>query len=136
MSVNVGRAAADTYFMVGNHVRTEAWAPLSAKQKDAALAHAARIVSREIGDEVADESVIASSYYRPDYAVFEQALAMMLRTGVIPNAERTGPHYLAVGDEGEDAAADDEKLPDPYALCSEAAAYLQKPRRQIRLSRG
>lgn len=137
MSVDVSRAAADAYFDPASHVRAAAWEALSERQQEAALAHAARIISREISAEVGDEDADADGYYRPDYAVFEQALSMMLRSAAVPNAERTGPHYMAVGDDGEETArAEEEQAAEPYALSAEAASYLQRPRRALRVLRG
>jgi hypothetical protein len=132
MAVTIDQAGADTYFGERNHVRSDLWSRFNEDQKVAAIAHATRQVSRELNAEVTSETVDAATYYHPDWAVYEQALFLLMNSYAIPNAEETAPHYAAV-DLNE---ADGIKKPDTSQLTDEAARFLLRPKRQIYLVRG
>lgn len=132
MSVTINTPGADTYFGPRNHVKAEIWKGFTSDQKTAAIAHAIRRVSRELGKEVEAETVDASTYYHPDRAVYEQALFMLQNSFAIPNGEETGPRFTAT----EPNPGDQPRKVDPDELCAEAAALLIRPRRQLFLIRG
>ena len=133
MSVAIDLSGANSYFAPRNHLQAEVWKGFGADQQAGAIAHASRLISRELGKEVADETVDASIYYHPDRAVYEQALYMLKNSFAIPNAQQTAPHFTAV-DMGTGRAS--PKAADPDELCAEAARFLIRPRRQIYLVRG
>lgn len=132
MATTITRALADDYFGPQNHVRSPQWKSFDAPLRDAAIAHAKRMVSRTINTEVTDETVDNDIYYRPDYAVYEQALYMLMNSDAVPNAERTGPHFNAVDEEEDDGI----RKKDMGKLCFEAAQYLNRPKGQVHLLRG
>lgn len=141
MSLTLTLAAAEAYFGPASHVRYEVWKKFNEPQKTAALVHATRRISREISQPVEDETINNTTFYRPDYAVFEQALHMLVSGEAIPNREQTGPAFYAqtgmtarfnsdgVRQQGGDVAGINEISP-------EAATWLLRPRRQIYLARG
>lgn len=134
MSVTIDLTGANSYFALRNHIQAEVWKGFGPDQQAGAIAHAARLISRELGKEVTDETVQASTYYHPDRAVYEQALYMLKNSFAIPNAQQTAPHFTAV-DMGAGGGAS-PKAADPDELCAEAARFLTRPRRQIYLVRG
>jgi len=134
MSVTINKDGADTYFAPTNHARGGLWERFDPGAREGAVAQATRLVTREIGEEITDETVDDSISYRPDYAVFEQALHLLMNSDAIPNGGETAPHFAGV--DSMETPPGPRKAEDPAALCAEAAAWLARPRRRIMLSRG
>jgi hypothetical protein len=134
MSVTIDRTGADTYFGPTNHVRGTLWERFASDARDGAVAMATRLVTREIGETITDETVDDSISYRPDYAVYEQALHLLLNSDAIPNGQETAPHFVGV--DSQETPPAPRKAEDMGVLCAEAAGWLARPRRRIMLSRG
>ncbi len=130
---------ANSYFNPKNHVKSAVWEGFGEPEREAGIAHAKRIVSRaiqvDVDEEVADMDITSDAYYRPDYAVYEQALFMLANSQAIPNAEQTAPHWIA-NDGTNQPSGVKSGAEDIFSLCPEAAQYLRRPGRQVELLRG
>ena len=77
---------ADAYYAEGNHIRALDWAECSANGQKAGLAQAEREINLYIGmdlEEQFDTTDLPATWnknFRPDYAVFEQALFILDNT--------------------------------------------------------
>lgn len=77
---------ADAFFGVNSHIRTYDWAEYTDDEQKAALVQAERELDGHIGmslEESYSETsfpIVEHSSYRPDYAVFEQALFLLDNT--------------------------------------------------------
>ena len=136
MSVTIDLSGANTYFGADSHVKTEVWTGFADPQKTAALATAVRLVSREIGGDVADETADSTNYgYRPDWACYEQAIAILEASEAIANADRTAPHYYAEDiDESDEVRQESDDFLS--GLTTEAARWLNRPKQQAYTIRG
>lgn len=133
MALDLSTNAADEYFGPRNHVKHSIWAGFDDDQRAAALAQAARQVSGKIGGDVANDTDIPDSFYRPSYAVFEQALYLLQNSFSIPNAEMTAPHFSAIDGDGDGIGS---RARDEDELSGAASRFLQRPQRAIYLVRG
>lgn len=113
MSIDLNDAT--TYF--SSHIRAQVWNGFAEPHRTAAIAHAKRVLSRAMNTDIDSETVDASDYvYRPDYAVYEQAL-WILENGVIANGEQSAPAFVAASPESPDNARDSQKaLLSPEAM--------------------
>ncbi len=131
MAIDLSVEAADTYFGPRNHIKTELWSAYSDDQRAAAIASAARLITATIGSDVSQET--QDDQYRPQDAVFEQALYMLQNSFAIPNAEMTAPHFTAVVPENGKL---DSRIGTTFELASEVAGLLKRPQRLIYAVRG
>jgi len=105
MSIDV--TGATSYF--SQHMRAQVWNGFADPQRTAAIAHAKRVLNRAINSDIDNEPVDTTDYsFRPDYAVYEQAL-WMLENGVIANGEQSAPAFIASDPEKPDNARDSQK---------------------------
>lgn len=106
MSITINFAGAETYFDVENHLRAALWKKFTETQKKAALAQARRMLERIIGDgDILEdlEDTGNSTFPRPDYACYEQAL-WILQNMPMTNADETLAIPEATDPETEDRA--------------------------------
>ena len=119
MAVTIDTDGATTYFGETAHPQSTAWLSLSDDQQTALVAHAKLILTRGLGTEITSETTDINSSYRPDYAVFEQALFMALNSGGIVDGTQTGPKFL--GDDGDGKPV---KRDDWHRICEEAKRWM------------
>ena len=132
MSVTITRALADAYFAPDIHINGSAWGRFGESTRDAAIAHAQRIISRTIESEITDETIDESDGYRPDYAVYEQALYMAVNSAAIARGDMVGPMTMSIDlSEGDKTRKKDKSIISPEAL-----RWLRKYARQIEVWRG
>ena len=132
MSTTISIDGANEYFAAENHVNAPLWEKFDDTQRTASITHATRLVSRAIGFEVTDDSSDSTASYYPAYAVYEQALFILLNSHAIANGEETAPHYF--GDDGTGQPRQQGKI---GGLCPEALAWIdvqQGP--TVRIARG
>ena len=108
------------------------WHRFGGKERDAAISQAQRLLSREIGGEITDETVDSDNYYQPNYAVYEQALYMLCNSSAVVNGQETGPKYVSVDLDGERKA----KSKDRAVICAEAIRWLGKKKHIVMFARG
>lgn len=106
-----------SYFDAESHIRATVWQQFGERQQKAAIAQAKRQLSRAIDDDIEDEIIDTDDHvYRPDYAVYEQAL-WLLENGVIADADNAAPAALSSDPEQSDGARDSQRgLLSPEAL--------------------
>ena len=119
MSVTIDRNGADAYFGAANHVQAALWAAFDDTRKTAAITHAQRLVTRALGSAIESETDDSTRSYYPAYAVYEQALHMLLHSNAVSNSEETAPHYA--GTDGEGRAQEPARM---CGLCAEALQWL------------
>lgn len=130
MSFSFG--SAQTYFRTENHIRGAVWAQFGEPHQKAALAQAKRILSRALNADIEDETVDTGDYtYRPDYAVFEQAL-WLLENGVIANGAQSAPGFVASDPEKPDNARDSQQA----LIAPEAMRWLSGTGPRVVMARG
>lgn len=128
--MSIDHDGAINYFT--QHLRAQVWNGFAAPQQIAAIAHAKRVLSRAIDDNIDDETIDTADYvYRPDYAVYEQAL-WMLENGVIANGEQSAPAFVASSAETPDNVRDTQKA----LLSPEAMRWLGCTGPMLVMSRG
>lgn len=113
MSIDINDATG--YF--SQHLRAAVWNGFGEQQRIAAIAHSKRMLNRALNSDIDDETIDTDDFvYRPDYAVYEQAL-WMLENGVIANGEQSAPVFVASDPEKPDNARDTQKaILSPEAL--------------------
>jgi len=105
--MTIAHSGAVDYFK--DHLRGTIWNGFGEAQQTAALAHAKRVLNRALNANLDEETIDTANYiYRPDYAVYEQAL-WMLENGVIANGEKSAPGFIASDPEKPDNARDSQK---------------------------
>lgn len=112
-------SGAVAYFKTENHPRGAVFSGAGEPRQKAAVAHAKRLLSRALRSDIDDETVDATTQYRPDYAVYEQAL-FLIENGVIANAEQSGLAFIA---SSPDPAAP-AKTASPDTIAPEALRWL------------
>ncbi len=99
--MDISIEAANEYFAAGNHARAAEWAAfdvddgeegVESSLKEAAILQAARGLSRVIGNDIEGLDIIEPAFH-PDYAVFEQALHLLMVSQSIANGEQTAPKW-------------------------------------------
>lgn len=112
---------ANTYFGINSDIRHWEWDSFSLGIRTAAVAQAKREIESALGIELTDESIINTNYgYRPDYAVFEQALWTLQTTDTKFGKEQQQVVDLTKDEEKIQSASRKEKI-----LCPKAQRYLQ-----------
>lgn len=103
MAITISRANADTYFSINTHLMGTLWQDdLSELSKNASIVHAQRIIERHLGiSDIERETASDYSQYRPDYAVYEQALWMLINNPLQSDGTKTGVKWPSVSGEGE-----------------------------------
>ena len=119
MATTINKAGADTYFGEENHLDAALWLAFDDEQRTAAVAQADRLLSRALGSPMTSETVDTDAAYQPNYAVYEQALYMLIHSNAVPNGEQSAPHWSAGGTDGEE-----RKAMNPLALCPEARQWM------------
>ncbi len=116
MAVTINVDGANTYFAADSHRYWRVWGALQDEDKTALVATAKRVISRTIGVDVEAETVTDDSqdYYRPDYAVYEQAL-YCIPPHLIANGEFSAPHWIGMGEDGEPSTFPEEGSISPEA---------------------
>ena len=119
MATTIDKAGADTYFGESNHIDSSLWLAFDDEQRTAAVTQADRILSRALGSAMTSEDVDADASYQPDYAVYEQALYMLIHSHAVPNGEESAPHWSASGTDG-----DVNPRMNPLSICPEARRWM------------
>ncbi|MDH3279532.1 MAG: hypothetical protein OEQ18_00175 [Gammaproteobacteria bacterium] len=119
MAITLSRALANTYFGVTSHVNYGVWFSFTDDQQDAAITHATRLVNRALGYDLTTDTTSTPASYRPDYAVYEQALYMLVNSNAIADGTQTGPKFF--GDDGTGTAKEKK---DINAICKDAQEWL------------
>ena len=131
MAVTVTLAGSNTYFSTTTHIHASVWAAFSDNQKTAAIAQALRILNRTFDLAIAtDETVDADDFYQPDYAVYEEALWLLVNSDAIPNGEQSGAKFLTL------TAGGKNKKQQVGLIAPEAKAWLLIPPDAIYVIRG
>jgi hypothetical protein len=127
----IDKSGADTYFGSGVHIMNAIWIGFSDALRTAAVAHAKMLMALWIDDDLDTDTTTDADFPRHDCACYEQALWMLKKSNAVPNGEQTGPKFVA---------ADGDSKPAPeangFSLAPEAARFLAKNPRAIRLCRG
>ena len=71
----INKSNADTYFQ--SHPRGHSWSAFSDPDREAAIVHAKRLLSRMVRDGLIDETTTDGDFPRHDLAVYEQALWLL-----------------------------------------------------------
>ena len=108
------KADADTYFGVNNDIRHYEWVSFKDGLRTAAVAQAKREIESVFGAELTDPTKTTNAGYRPDFAVFEQALWILQTTETKFGGEQAVVIDLLKDDEAQ-VAKRKEKLLSPKA---------------------
>ena len=84
---------ADAYFALGSHANGELWLKFAAPHRAGAVATARRMFEREFRRTLDDAGERDTVSYREDYAVYEQALWLLLGT---PFGDASGGDAVSV----------------------------------------
>jgi hypothetical protein len=106
----------EVYFAPKNHMKAASWSGYNEDQKAAALAHAKRVLNRAINSDDIEVDIDTTSAINPEYAIYEQALHMLIHQPVF-NAERT---YASP----EAAAKPDQPPADAPLIAPEAIQWI------------
>lgn len=117
----ITRAKADTYFE--SHVRGPVWSGFGTTLRDAAIAHAKRLVSRFLRDNLDTDDTTDADFPRHDCAVYEQALHLLENGPSMSSASEQSLPVPISTDPGA-AGADKAKQADPTMMSKEALRYL------------
>lgn len=116
---------ADTYF--DNHPENHLWTSFSADLRSKSVAEAERMVWAFLGgyNDLVHPDDYASATTKPrvrqDWAIYEQALFQLEKSGAIPNGEETTPKWIANNEDHEaEAFATDDAFP---VVISEKAKF-------------
>lgn len=110
-----------SYFAAG-HMLAQVWSQAGETACTAAIAHARRLLSREIGRALRDNEAayVEGDTTRDEYAVYEQAVHM-LANGAIANAEGTAPIPILTGDSADPGSP---RKPSSSVYSNEALRWL------------
>lgn len=131
MSTTIDFAGAAIYFAPANHVNAPLWGAFMQDQKTAAIAQAKRQLSRHLQTDIEAEDTDADEWYQPDYAVYEQALHILLKSDAIPNGDQNGPKHISTQNDSEAPRATPLGL-----ISSEALRWLCITPGTVRVMRG
>jgi hypothetical protein len=121
MSWSITKADADTYFGINNDIRHWEWTSFSDGIRTAAIAQAKREIESALGAELSDVSISTTNTgYRPDYAVFEQAIWTLKKSDT-----KFGKESLAVVDLTKDEEKNESSSRKEKLLSPKAQRYLQ-----------
>ena len=100
-TIAIAISDADAYFAIGNHPMSAAWLAVKDEQKRAEfLQEAIRQMCAELNADVtaldANDTLVPPRY---DYAIFERALFIMMRSGAVANGNLSGPKWFGVADD-------------------------------------
>lgn len=119
--IAVKLAQADAYFAEGNHIQALDWLGYTDNERKAALLQSERVIDSHLGLMLETEysttsfPIVENSSYRPDYAVFEEALYLLDNTARMRSATH-GAEMI----ESEEYQAEERKFGlsiSPQALC-------------------
>ena len=119
MATSITKALADTYYGEEAHLDAAKWLDFDDELRTAAVAQADRLLSRALGSAMTSETVDADAAYRPDYAVFEQSMYMLIHGDAVPNGEQSAPHWAGTGTDGKEG-----QRMNPLAICPEARKWM------------
>ena len=133
----IDKETADQYFVEGNHTDHIIWNAFDDPCRESAIAEAKRRLQLELKrldsncDGLIEDSELNDEYLpRHDYAVFEQALHILIHSNT-PNGELSGPKWI-----GQRVADKMEKGVDGFMICKEAGFYMNWKPKEISISRG
>lgn len=132
MAVAITRTLADTYFAAASHINSALWFAFDSGLRDAAIAHALRILNRAFGSALTSETADSTNYYEPANAAYEQALFLLVNSDAIANGEQTAPKWLAI-DLTEQGFIRNK---DMWILAPEAKRWLLRPHDKLTIERG
>ena len=103
MALTISRENADAYFNINTHLMGKLWNDdLDEIDKNASIAHAKRIIERHLGiSDIENETISTTAQWRPDYAVYEQALWMLISHPNQADGTKSGVKWPTVTGEGE-----------------------------------
>ena len=119
MATTINKAGADSYFAEDSHLDAIKWQSFDDDQRAAAVAQATRLLTRALGTAIGDEDVEADASYQPAYAVYEQAMYMLIHGDAVPNGEESAPHWAGSGTDGQV-----NPRMNPLAICPEARKWM------------
>lgn len=117
----IDKTAADAYFGPTSHVKTGVWMEFSENLRAAAIAQATRQLTTLLGE--APEIPVDTDDPHEDWAVYEQALWILVNSRAVPNGDENGVKFT------------DELRGDPEQLSPAARRFLGG-RSYIELARG
>ena len=115
------RLTADQYFKPNKHIDGQRWQDYDEQERDAAFAHAVRVLEASQGRTMQDPAGAYEYSQHDDYAVYEQALYLLMEY------PRKAP-----GSDGAVIVRDDDNPPDMIAPM--AAHFLRK--NKVKMERG
>ena len=115
MAVTITRALADAYF--DDRLEKEKWAAYDTDKRTRAIQSATDVLTRANGNDIADETSVATAQYYPDRAAYHQALYMLdnhnaAKDGIEPEARYMGRRQV------------EPKMKDPNYICAEARRWM------------
>jgi len=116
---------ANTYFGVGNHVKTYDWTSYETAERTASLAQAQRELEVFLNRDLSDPA--DSDRYRDDYACFEQALFILEET-IRQRESETGAQLIET--------VDSENRDKYYGVTISPMAQRYLAKRRVKFVRG
>lgn len=100
-TIAISIADADAYFAAGNHPMSAAWMAVKEQPKRAEfLQEAIRQMCAELKTDLTalepNETLVPPRY---DFAIFERALFILMRSGAVANGSLSGPKWFGVADD-------------------------------------
>ena len=114
------KSDADTYFGVNNDVRHYEWVSHSDGLRTAAFNQAIRTIESVLGGGLSDPVISTNAGYRPDYAVYEEALWILQNTE-ITNANDGTPAVIDLAEDAESKTIERKEV----LLSPKARRFLQ-----------
>ena len=123
------KSDADTYFGLNNHVKHYEWVSYSDGMRTAAFTQSLRTLESVLGVTLSDETITTNSGYRPDYAVYEQAIWILENTE-IKNSKEQAPAVINLTSDEKSQTTERKEI----LLSPEARRYLRM--NFIKIARG
>lgn len=95
--MTISLANANAYFAPGNNVRSDLWLKFTEEHRNGAIQTARRMFEHELHRKLREDETDESLRHREDYAVYEQALWLLLSTPV-SDASTGDAAAMLVGD--------------------------------------
>ena len=117
---------ADEYFSPGNHSQAELWRKFTAQHRAGAIAEAKRELERDLARTLAEPvyTPVRPLMRRDDYAVYEQALWLLLSTPVGDASQGDAIAVLTGGLQSEGGAAKNDGAHPRERFSPEALRWL------------
>ena len=119
MATTIDVDGANTYFLANGYKNNALWLGMSDDDQTGMIANATAVMTRALGRTITDEDTDSNSSYRPDYAVYEQAVYMFVNSNAMADGTLTAPKYF-----GDDGQGDSEERQNPDKICMEARKWM------------